>query len=184
MSELPATEKRDRVLKSAFQYREALLAQALGMLRDWAAAEDVVQDAFLVIMNKSDSFEEGTSIYAWARQIVRNKALEACRRRGRENSGEDEAMESSVAAALEDFLTEQKAEGMRDKCQVLKDCMSGLRDRILDLLVGFYWRMESCEELARLHRRSVNSVRLILTRTRQELKNCMDRKLKTLATGP
>lgn len=54
---------RDGVVKSAFRYRNALLSHAFAMLRGWSLAEDTVQDAFIVVMNKWTDFRPGTSLY-------------------------------------------------------------------------------------------------------------------------
>ena len=63
--------KRDRVLKLALEYRVELVAYARSLLGDYAAAEDAVQEAMLVVVKKFDQFQEGTSILAWCRAIVR-----------------------------------------------------------------------------------------------------------------
>ena len=180
MNETELNDRRDRVLKAVLQHREALLTQAFVMLRDWAAAEDTVQDAFLVVVNKFEDFEEGTSVHAWARQIVRNKTLEALRKRAREVPTEDENLETAVSAALDEQLTDELADSLCEKHQALAECMSGLRQQVVDMMVGFYSRLESCEVLAQTHKRSANSVRLLLSRTRRELKNCVDRKMRLL----
>ena len=43
-------QKRDRVLKAALDYRVELLAYARSLLGNYAAAEDAVQDAMLVVV--------------------------------------------------------------------------------------------------------------------------------------
>jgi RNA polymerase sigma-70 factor (ECF subfamily) len=171
-------ERRDRILKEAFQHRDALLTQAFAMLRDWGSAEDVVQDAFLVVVNKSDQFQEGTSVYAWSRQIVRNKALEAIRKRARQIPVEEDQLQSVVSETLDAHLTLAKAEDLRERREALEDCMSKLKKLPLDLLVGFYWQRQSCQALAQTHRRSENSIRLMLSRTRKQLRGCVDRFLR------
>lgn len=62
-------EKRDRVLKSALTCQQTLTAYAYSMLSDFPAAQDVVQNAFVVVARKFGDFEEGTSILAWCRAI-------------------------------------------------------------------------------------------------------------------
>ena len=44
-------QQRDQVVGEAFACRHSLLAYAYGSLGDYARAEDVVQSAFLVVMN-------------------------------------------------------------------------------------------------------------------------------------
>ena len=78
--------RRDDIVKSAFQYRDALLGYAYAMLRSWTLAEDVVQEAFLVVMNKWQDLKDEQGIFLWVRQIVHFKTLEAIRSRGRETA--------------------------------------------------------------------------------------------------
>ncbi len=65
--------KRDRLLKEAFRYHLELLTYARSLLGSYTAAEDMVQEAMLVVVRKFDQFEEGTSILAWCRSIIANE---------------------------------------------------------------------------------------------------------------
>ena len=58
-------DKRDRVLKAALECRTELVAYARSLLGNYAAADDVLQEAMLVVVNKYDQFQEGTSMLAW-----------------------------------------------------------------------------------------------------------------------
>ena len=78
--------KRDRVLKEALQCRVELLAYARSLLGNCAAAEDVVQEAFLVVMKKFDQFQEGTSMLKWCRSFVRVAILRLNQQRQRERA--------------------------------------------------------------------------------------------------
>src|SRR5687767_10227256 len=91
---------QEDVVKAAFQYRDALIHHAFVLLRDAALAEDVVQDAFIVVMRKWADFQPGTSVFHWVREIVRNKSLEALRTRRRGASALDEALLARVAAVM------------------------------------------------------------------------------------
>ena len=50
-------------------------AYARGLHGDHAAWVDVVQEATLVVVKKFDQFQEGTSMLAWCRSIVRLEVL-------------------------------------------------------------------------------------------------------------
>ncbi len=60
------------MLREALANRTALICSLLG---DYTAAEDVVQESFLVVRQKIRPVEEGTSILAWCRAIVRLEVL-------------------------------------------------------------------------------------------------------------
>lgn len=53
---------------------------AVGMTRDAALAEDVVQDAAIVALGKLDQFERGSNFIAWMSQLVRYVALNTKRK--------------------------------------------------------------------------------------------------------
>jgi RNA polymerase sigma-70 factor (ECF subfamily) len=169
---------RDEIVKAAFGYRGALLSHAFGMLRDWTLAEDVVQDAFIVVMNKWEEFRPGTSLYAWLRQIVHFKACEALRDRCRAPATPvDEALLAQVAATLEEHFDEEIAERQGLMHRALRRCLSFLNSRAMGIISGFYGEARSCESIAQAQRRSVNAIRLSLARLRRKLHECMVRQL-------
>ena len=171
---------RDEIVKAAFRHRDALMSYAFALLRDWARAEDAVQDAFIVVMNKWADFREGTSVFLWARQIVHHKALEAVRARARKTTPLEEELLSRVAVSVQNHLNETIAERQRLMRQALQRCMSGLNRRTVGLLAGFYAEARSCEALAHLQRRSVNAIRLSLSRVRKQLQDCVARQMPAL----
>lgn len=170
---------RDEVVKSAFQLREALLGHAYALLRDWTLAEDALQEAFLVVMNRWSDFRPGTSLFHWVRQIVRYKAQEHLRARFRTSRLEEQLL-ARVADVLEQHVEEDAARRQTVLRRALQACMALLSPRALRLVSGFYLRAASCEELARAESRSVNAVRLSLSRLRKQLHACMVRRLPAL----
>lgn len=174
--------KRDALLKEAFRYREALVSYAFGMLRDWELAQDVVQDAFLVVVNEWEDFKEG-SVYAWVRQMVYYKAMHALRGRARDAKIVNEALHQAVCNALHRFMDENAAEKQNLLRRVLRDCMSQLTQTTVDILAGFYAHLKTSDELAAHHGRSGNAIRLTLSRARKELQDCMRRRIQTEAVS-
>lgn len=73
---------------------------AVGVTRDAALAEDIVQDAAVIALRKLDEFEPGTSFNAWMGQTVRFVAYNASRKeKHRRVSPHDPAdMDRSAAA--------------------------------------------------------------------------------------
>lgn len=58
-----------------------LYREAAAMLRDWHAAEDVVQDALVRAWQRCQDFRGEGSPLAWVRQIVRHAVLDRLRQR-------------------------------------------------------------------------------------------------------
>jgi RNA polymerase sigma-70 factor (ECF subfamily) len=170
-------QNRDEIVKAAFRYRDVLLGYAYSMLRDWSLAEDAVQDAFIVVMNKWSDFRPGTSVFLWVRQIAHHKVQESLRARAKKASPLEEELLAQVASTMERHLDEELADRQNLMRKALQRCMSVLNPRAMDILAGFYANAESCEEIAQAQGRSVNAVRLSLSRLRKQLHECMSRQM-------
>lgn len=65
------------------EHWRVLWCAAVGVLGDRTSAQDVVQEAAVVALQRLDQFDAGTSFVAWMVQIVRNLALNESRKRAR-----------------------------------------------------------------------------------------------------
>lgn len=175
-------EARDRVIKAVFGYRDPLLTYAYAVLRDWERAEDVLQEACLVVMNKWRDVDP-EHVYPWVRRIVHYKALESARSDRREVPTEEARLTAAVARALETRLDEKRANAQLLMRKVLRFCMGRLDSVSAGMLAAFYWRNESCETLAAAQGRSVNAVRLLLSRLRGRLRDCVRRRMAGTEAG-
>ena len=82
-AKLHAVARGDKaVLATMFRdYQPRYLSYATGLLAgDRQAAEDVVHEAFLAIWQQAGSFTGSGSAEGWMRRIVRNKAVDWCRK--------------------------------------------------------------------------------------------------------
>lgn len=72
------------------------------VVRDWAASEDIAQEAFLRAVGSLDKFDRKRPFGPWLHRIVVNRSIDWCRRKAalREVRGEQESL---VAAAEIDF---------------------------------------------------------------------------------
>jgi RNA polymerase sigma-70 factor (ECF subfamily) len=61
--------------------RVPVFAVSLAVVRDRAAAEDVLQETFVRVLEKAGTFRAGTRPRAWVLAIARNLAIDAVRRR-------------------------------------------------------------------------------------------------------
>lgn len=93
---------RAEFLQELEPIRHRLWLVAVGVVRDRHLAEDVVQDASVLALNKLAGYRRGTHFAAWMSQIVRNLARNAARkhRRERPHPGADAGLDDrSVAPA-------------------------------------------------------------------------------------
>jgi RNA polymerase sigma-70 factor (ECF subfamily) len=66
---------------------------AVGVVNDRTLAQDIVQQAAVVGLERLEQFDAGTSFTAWMMQIVRNIALNEGRKRARRRTGPADAAE-------------------------------------------------------------------------------------------
>ncbi|MDI6775262.1 MAG: sigma-70 family RNA polymerase sigma factor [Verrucomicrobiota bacterium] len=164
---------REQAIRDAFACQGMLLAYAYGIVRDWRTAEDVVQDALVVVVEQWQDFKSGTSMLAWVKTIARNKAFHALRARNREKVMENEQLNALVEQAMDAHLNEERMAWHERMTEALDKCMDRLGERTFDMVKGFYLQSQSYENLARSLQVSVEAVRKSLLRARNILRDCV-----------
>jgi len=162
------------VLREALTYQDGLVAYAYGLVRDWGLAEDVVQNAYVVVMEKWQTFEPGTPLFNWVRAIVRLKSLEMLRRRKREYSGNEAVLGRLIEQAMDEYLDEQAAQRQHDTMRKLQICLQKITERSLELVLERYSMRRSYRELSALFSMNVEAVRKSLYRIRRTLQECVE----------
>ena len=170
--------KRDRVLKAALEYRVELLSYARSLLGNYAVAEDAVQDAMLVVVKKFDQFQEGTSILAWCRAIVRLEVLRIKQRHQRELSLTARLLNDAIDAAFDEFQTAQRGEAVRDWHEALERCLGRVPDRGREVLQARFADELSYEQSGRRVGMTLEAVRKALFRLKKQLRSCMETSLR------
>jgi RNA polymerase sigma-70 factor (ECF subfamily) len=170
------------------EYASRVYRLAVGITRDQADAEEVVQDVFLTLATKSATFEGRSALGSWIYRITTNAALN--KRRGKRRQ-----VETSLEEHLPTFLADGHREG--DRTYLLTDwsqspereLLSGearrVLERALDALPARYravLTLRDVEELsndqvAELLGESLASVKSRLHRARQALREQLTRAL-------
>lgn len=184
LSPMAGSITAEDLLRSAFKYQDALVSYAYGLLQDWALAQDAVQEAFIVLQKKHAEFRPEANVYTWARQIVRFEALNLIRSRQREACFADEELFSLVDQQFERHLDLDAIGALESRKAALQHCLARLDQDSVSLLLGFYKDSLSCERLAEARRKSVNAVRLSLSRIRTKLRECVQQQLALAKATP
>ena len=170
------------------RYSPRIYRVAFGITRSHGDAEEVVQDVFVTLFRKIDSFEGRAALGTWLYRVAANAAL--IKRRGKR---------AEVEVHLEDYLPTFKADGHRegDRTMLLADwsgtpereLLSGEARGILEeglALVPDHYRAIlvlrdveelSNEEVAEALGESVASVKSRLHRARMALREVLTRRL-------
>ena len=170
--------KQSEILKRAFSYQDSLTAYAYVVLQDWNLAEDVVQDLFVTVSAKWESFDISRPLYPWLKRIVRNRAVDIIRSRSKEFYCADQDLLDLVEQAFDSEDEVETQERHSKMSSTLKECIAQLNDNSKKLIEGFYTQGKSCSVLSGELDRSENAVYISLTRIRQQLRKCADEKLR------
>lgn len=151
-----------------------LRAFAMSLVPNWADAEDVLQQANLVLWKKFDQFQVGTEFFAWAARIVYLEAKDFRKRKLRSKIRFGDEFFDAIA----DEATEMSDELARRQ-QVLGDCVARLPEKHRQLLRLRYEHGGSGVQIAGTSGRSVDAIYNALCRIRKALVDCVDRRLGT-----
>lgn len=171
-------------MRSAFRHQDALIGYAYGILRDWALAEDAVQESLIVVQRKWEQFSPGSSMYAWVRQIVRYECLDARRTAQRLAPMEEQELTGLVDSAFEQYADDETAERVLERKAALRECMEKADERSRTLILRFYRDRWPFEKLAAWTGRSSSALRVNLLRIRRSLRDCIEKQLAVGGCGP
>ena len=169
--------KRDRVLKEALQCRVELVAYARSLLGNFTSAEDVVQEAFLVVMKKFDQFQEGTSMLAWCRSIVRLVILRMNQQRQRERTLAGRLLEDAINGAFDECQTARQDDKEAWQ-QALKHCLERVPQRAHSVLKARFVEELSYQGIGEHLGMTLEAVRKALFRYKKQVRSCVENNLR------
>lgn len=147
-----------------------LFAVALRIMKDRAEAEDVLQEAFIRIWQKSDSFRPGQAkAISWLITIVRNLAIDKLRARQMPVA----PMEMAQDIADENPTPEAEASNTEVRAQ-LDACLEELEVNRAEAIRSAYIEGYSYQELAARFDTPLNTIRTWLRRSLLRLRNCLE----------
>jgi RNA polymerase sigma-70 factor (ECF subfamily) len=142
---------------------------ALRITRDPALAADATHDAFVQVWNQSVRFDpERGAAGAWLTSIVRYRALDIARRRGREQAGfEPPEQEDESPDALAQLVSS-------DEGAALKRCLETLEPERRTLLLQAFSDGLSHSEIAEKTGTPLGTIKSWIRRSLASLKRCLE----------
>ena len=150
-----------------------LYAVALRILRESAAAEEVLQESFIGVWNHAGSYVAAKSQpLTWLTSIVRNRCLDQLRRRDIDTvtiDDEDEgmALQDQGPTPLELLLSGADA-------RAVKGCVEALEAGQKQAVALAFYRGLSHSELARQLQQPLGTVKSWVRRGLERLKQCLE----------
>jgi RNA polymerase sigma-70 factor (ECF subfamily) len=159
----------------ALRWLPDVMRFALALTRDQAAAEDLVQDTFLMASQAWHQFQAGTDARAWLFTIARHRFYRVQQRNERQVATEDAELESLASASLASHhapgLTEELERGaLRD---AIRTAMQSLPTVYREVAVLVDWHDQPYETVAQILDVPIGTVRSRLFRARRMLQEAL-----------
>jgi RNA polymerase sigma-70 factor, ECF subfamily len=161
----------DQLLRLLLMHRGMLLGYIQSILRDFHLAEDVFQDASLVILNKGVVLQAEGDFPPWARKVARFKALNVLRK---QNKG-PELLEPAMLDLLEHEWAQDEGPGL--PTLALRECLEQLPPKARRLVELRYVAGISGIALAERLSQPPNTVYVALSRIYRNLSACVKKRL-------
>jgi RNA polymerase sigma-70 factor, ECF subfamily len=163
---------QERFVRDLINCQPALYAYILSLLPSREDANDVLQDANLVMWRRSEEFADGTNFLAWAYQIARFKVLAHHRDTHRDRHIFDDGLLGQLADDAE-----RRAADPEGEASLLEDCVEELPAGQRELVRERYAPGSSVREMAERLGQSASALSVTLSRIRHALLECVQRKL-------
>ena len=158
-------------------YRAAsphLFAVAVRILREAAAAEEVLQESFVNVWNHAASYVAAKSQpLTWLTSIVRNRCLDQLRRREVDTVTMDDEEEGLTIAAQGPTPLELLLAGA--DALAVKECIDALEPAQKQAIALAFFQGLSHSELARHMREPLGTVKSWVRRGLERMRSCLDR---------
>jgi RNA polymerase sigma-70 factor (ECF subfamily) len=163
--------EQDRLARLLLAHRGMLLAYVLAIVRDAHLAEDVFQDASLVILKKGSGLKKESDFPVWARKVVRLEALNALRKRNKA----PELLDPATLDLLEPHWG--KEEGPQESADALRGCLEKLGPKARRLIEWRYVAGIRGNALAARLNQPANTIYVALSRIYRLLSTCIQERL-------
>lgn len=146
------------------------------IVRDYHAAEDLVQEVAVVALRKYDDYDQTRPFGAWVIGIARFKILEQRRRYARGFL----VFDSDLTATIGDTYSEMSDE-LDERRPHLKHCIEQIPARHRESLRLFYEDGLPADRIAERLGRTVGAVRTMLSRLRSSLQRCITQRAREVS---
>lgn len=176
---LAACTRHDQQALRALYDRDGgwLLSVASRIVGDPQLAEDVLQDAFVQIWTRAETFDPTLgSARGWIYTIVRHRALQEVRRPGfvrQVNTDNIEALQDMVQVASQSGQSDGNADSGWAERQALLRCMKGLSPEARYCIESAYLEGYTQQELADRLSKPLGTVKSWIRRGLKALKDCL-----------
>ncbi|MCR5523124.1 MAG: RNA polymerase sigma factor [Clostridia bacterium] len=151
---------------------------AIKIVKSEQDAEDVLQESYMIVLDKIATLEKSESFMSWFNMIVANKAKEVLRKNNKYVFAENEDVSAENEKALSDYIEEDNVDfipGVGIEQQELKEHVMAMIDALSDdkrtVVLLFYYNNLSIKQIADSLDVNENTVKSRLFHAKKELSN-------------
>jgi RNA polymerase sigma-70 factor, ECF subfamily len=149
-----------------------LFGLALRILKRRELAEEIVQDAFVLVWRNAHTFDPGRgSAMAWLARIVRNRSIDVLRQRGRETPLD----QASIEDCEDPLPNPADLAALSHDARRLHDCLGKLEEHSRKVLGLVYYEGMTYQEAAIHVGAPLGTVKSWVRRSLIRLRDCMER---------
>jgi RNA polymerase sigma-70 factor (ECF subfamily) len=165
-------QKREEFTHHWLEAEPSVSAYVFASISSFHDAEDVVQRIAQELARRFDEYDSGRPFVGWAIWVARSRVIDFYRAQNRTRV----VFSDELLRQLADTIVEQ-AEGRSLRREALEACLDELPPRSRRLLDLRYIEEQSADEMAQETGSTSGSVRVLLSRVRSVLANCIQRRL-------
>ena len=150
------------------RHRSELYGYIFAVVRSWEDADDLFQAVCLILWSKFESFQPGTSFFAWARQTAKNEVSKFLRHKPEPDFVNEELLE-----ALTTIVIDAKDDWTESYLAALRRCRAKLAAADEELLELHYGEGFGTRQIADRLERLQSNVCHSLARIRRWLFECI-----------
>lgn len=147
------------------------------LVRNFRDRDDVLQETAVAVIESFDRYDPGRPFIGWALGVARNQVGLYLRRRGREIHTFDTEVIEQLAIAFESITPDEM-----HQLDHLRECMNLLEGRARQLCELRYREDQKPAVIAATVGMSANAVAKALQRIREQLRECIERKVAAAST--
>lgn len=168
--------KAEEFVSLLASHERVLGAYVMTMVPNAADADDILQDAKVVMWRAFAQFQTGTNFGAWARKICFHQVLSFRKRRHRDKLSFSDEFLTAIAGEIED-----STDHLEQRERALHHCLLKLGKEHREVLDLRYGKNLELEEMSKLLDRTTTALYRLLSRIRHALHGCIT---QTLAETP
>lgn len=168
-AELRARERLARHWAEAETAIQAYVFSAIGRFHE---AEEVVQQVAMTVVRRFDEYDDARPFIAWALWLAKSRIADHYRQQSRARRRLPEEVLDRIAVVLAEQAPERSA-----RQEALEVCLDRLGDKAQRLVRLRYLQEESLEMVAKSIGSTPGSVRVLLSRARRVLAECIQARL-------